>query len=186
MNKNYSTCDALPLKDEQIVRDVICAAKINDFWYRVQIGHREPHTNMCMVKFLDYGGYTTVSSEDLRQIRADFMTVPFQAIECVMANIRPFGGKDHMSECIMLIIFNKQIFQAVGERQWSPQASEALAELTRGKTLSAQVAGYTDDGIPEVLLYYHLSVNVRHQHQFNNDLPLFMFGLFSISASCVY
>lgn len=93
MNNNYSKCEALPLLDEQIVRDVICAAKINAFWYRVQIGYREPRTNVCIVKFLDYGGYTTVNTEDLRQIRADFMTVPFQAVECVLANIRPVEGK---------------------------------------------------------------------------------------------
>lgn len=93
MNNNYTKCEALPLTDEQIVRDVICAAQVNAFWYRVQIGHREPNSGVCVVKFLDYGGYTTINTDELRQIRADFMTVPFQAIECVLANVRPVDGK---------------------------------------------------------------------------------------------
>lgn len=91
MNNNYSKCETLPLLEEHIIRDVICAAKIHEFWYRVQIVCCEPR-NVCIVKFLDYGGYKTVNTEDLRQIRADFMTVPFQAIECVLANIRPVDG----------------------------------------------------------------------------------------------
>lgn len=92
MNNNYNKCDALPLLDNQIAKDVVCAAKVNDFWYRVQIGHHETRNKQCVVKFLDYGGYTTVNTEDLRQIRADFMTIPFQAIECVLSNVRPIEG----------------------------------------------------------------------------------------------
>jgi A-kinase anchor protein 1 len=33
----------------------------------------------CDIKFLDYGGYSRVSVATLRQIRSDFMTLPFQA-----------------------------------------------------------------------------------------------------------
>lgn len=104
MNNNYSKCDALPLLEDQVVRDLICAAKIHDFWYRVQIGHRDPLTNVCVVKFLDFGGFTTVQTEDLRQIRADFMTVPFQATECVLANIRPAKGKPSVIRCTLCLI----------------------------------------------------------------------------------
>lgn len=29
----------------------------------------------------------------LRQIRADFINLPFQAAECYLANVKPIGGK---------------------------------------------------------------------------------------------
>lgn len=43
--------------------------------------------------FVDYGGYSRVPASSLRQIRADFMTLPFQAIECLLANVAPTNGK---------------------------------------------------------------------------------------------
>lgn len=45
--------------------------------------------------FVDYGGYSRVPASSLRQIRADFMTLPFQAIECLLANVAPVSGKIH-------------------------------------------------------------------------------------------
>lgn len=49
-------------------------------------------TNTSYVSFLDYGGYAYVENNNLRQIRGDFMLLPFQAAECLLANIRPAGG----------------------------------------------------------------------------------------------
>lgn len=43
--------------------------------------------------FVDYGGYSRVPASSLRQIRADFMTLPFQAIECLLANVAPASGR---------------------------------------------------------------------------------------------
>ncbi len=42
--------------------------------------------------FVDDGGYSRVPASSLRQIRADFMTLPFQAIECLLANVAPASG----------------------------------------------------------------------------------------------
>jgi A-kinase anchor protein 1 len=42
--------------------------------------------------FVDYGGYSRVMASSLRQIRADFMSLPFQAIECLLANVGPVNG----------------------------------------------------------------------------------------------
>ena len=42
--------------------------------------------------FVDYGGYSRVMASSLRQIRADFMSLPFQAIECLLANVGPANG----------------------------------------------------------------------------------------------
>lgn len=44
------------------------------------------------MKFLDYGGFAYVENSKLRQIRGDFMLLPFQAAECVLANIKSVTG----------------------------------------------------------------------------------------------
>jgi hypothetical protein len=56
----------------------------------------DEETEACDIKFVDYGGYSTVNSSVLRQIRGDFMTLPFQAVECYLANVMPFGGTKHL------------------------------------------------------------------------------------------
>ena len=35
-------------------------------------------TDICDVKYLDYGGYSTLEAKELRKIRTDFMKLPFQ------------------------------------------------------------------------------------------------------------
>lgn len=49
----------------------------------------------CYVKFLDLGGLSYVENSMLRQIRVDFLSLPFQAAECYLADIKPPGGKWH-------------------------------------------------------------------------------------------
>lgn len=48
----------------------------------------------CDIKYVDYGGYSRVSSAMLKQIRSDFMTLPFEAVECYLANITPLESKN--------------------------------------------------------------------------------------------
>lgn len=44
--------------------------------------------------------------------------------------------------------------------EWSVEASQAIVELTQYRTLQAQIANYTETGLPEVHLYSYLSPNV--------------------------
>lgn len=76
----------------ELLDDAICCAPIDGIWYRVQIVSHNPEIQTCLVKYLDFGGYFSVSSTELRQIRKDFMTVPFQAMECLLSNIKPAGN----------------------------------------------------------------------------------------------
>lgn len=71
--------------------DAICAAPTMGGWYRAQIISVDEKSNSCDVKFLDYGGYLSVDASSLRQIRGDFLMLPFQAIECYLANVVPAG-----------------------------------------------------------------------------------------------
>lgn len=69
----------------------ICVAPAVDGWYRAQVVSTNEETQTSEIKFVDYGGYMTVNNSVLRQIRQDFMTLPFQATECYLANIKPSG-----------------------------------------------------------------------------------------------
>lgn len=86
---------------------------------------------------MDFGGYMTVNFAELRQIHADFMTVPFQAIECVMSNIR-----------------------APNNGEWSKEAADTIQNFTKDVILQAQIAGYTQDDLPEVYLFVSITKDV--------------------------
>lgn len=73
---------------------VICAAPVMDGWYRAQVVEVTHETDEVDVRFLDYGGYARVEAYALRQIRSDFLGLPFQATECYMSNIAPLPGNE--------------------------------------------------------------------------------------------
>ena len=68
------------MQREVIEPGLICVAKVDDRYYRLQVTAFEASEDSCEVKFLDYGGYGTFYVSDLKQIRSDFLTLPFQVI----------------------------------------------------------------------------------------------------------
>lgn len=132
LNQSYNMTETPQLP--KITENAICVSAVQGSWYRVQIVSHSPEDQHCLVKYLDYGGYANVSVSSLRQIRTDFMAVPFQSIECVLSNLKPSADSG-----------------------WSPAASEALYSLSKGLILQAQVAGYTAEGLPEIYLYASLA-----------------------------
>lgn len=135
MNQWYSMATAPELPE--IIDSAICALCVQDNWYRVQIVSHSSQAKTSLVKYLDFGGFTTVKSSELRQIHADFMSVPFQAIECVLSNIRP-----------------------PGDGEWSQEAADTITSFTQGVIMQAQIAGYTQDELPEVYLYVSITKDV--------------------------
>lgn len=89
MNQSYNMVETPQLPE--ITENAICVAAVRDNWYRVQVVSHNAENKSCLVKYLDYGGYASVSIINLRQIRTDFMGVPFQSIECVLSNVKPIG-----------------------------------------------------------------------------------------------
>lgn len=71
---------------------MIVATPIMSGWYRAMIVDVFENDE-CEVKFVDYGGFSRLPVASLRQIRVDFMTLPFQASECYLANVKPAKGK---------------------------------------------------------------------------------------------
>ncbi|XP_074603983.1 KH domain-containing protein akap-1-like [Brevipalpus obovatus] len=109
---------------------VICSVPMMGGWYRAMVvsilGEDE-----CEVKFVDYGGYEKVSISSLRQIRYDFMTLPFQASECYLANIKPTDE----------------------DQGWSEEANTVFHDLAQGQMLQAKIVAYADDGVPMIHLH---------------------------------
>lgn len=89
MNQSYASFESPALPNYSI--GTVCVGQIDGHWYRLQIIDYQPEATFCVAKYLDFGGYCEIQTTELRQIRTDFMTVPFQAIECNLADIKPKG-----------------------------------------------------------------------------------------------
>ena len=83
------------------------------------------------LRLVDIGGYVQVPIEDLRQIRVDFVSIPFQATECRLANLIP-----------------------VDENGWSEEAMDYFKALTQGQMLSAYVVGYSPGDCTSLIHLY--------------------------------
>ncbi|XP_065280492.1 A-kinase anchor protein 1, mitochondrial-like isoform X1 [Dermacentor albipictus] len=110
---------------------IICAAQVCGGWFRALVVGPSDENEECDIKFLDYGGYMTLSTSLLRQIRSDFMMLPFQASECYLANVQPVED----------------------DNVWSAEACATFEDLAQGQILQALIVGYADNGIPLVHLY---------------------------------
>lgn len=130
MNQCYIQEGNVPDIPRPIETGVICAAPMLNGWYRAQI-MATTETDEVDIKYVDYGGYSRISSLCLKQIRSDFMTLPFEAVECYMANITPLADESY----------------------FSVEAAAVLEELTQGKLLQAQVVAHAEDGLPYINLF---------------------------------
>lgn len=112
---------------------VICAAPaVEGAWWRAQVITFYKDTKEVEIRYVDYGGYDRVKIDSLRQIRSDFVTLPFQGAEVLLDNIAPLPGED----------------------RFSAEATSALEEMTRGVALLAQVSNYDNNtGLPLVHLW---------------------------------
>ncbi|VBB26430.1 unnamed protein product [Acanthocheilonema viteae] len=112
--------------------DKLCVAPAFDGWYRAVTLDYYQEEDEVMVRYVDYGGYGRLPRSDLRQIRTDFMTLPFQATECYLAHVMP----------------------ADGTTKWSDEARELFQMLTQGRTLECYVVGYhIEDSRPFVEIF---------------------------------
>jgi len=113
---------------------VICAAPTSYGWHRAVLTEfSEPDSldtngivsKMAKVKFLDYGGYLDIPVNHLKQLRVDFMNLPFQAIEVKLEGIEKTQDDD----------------------------KEDLQQLINNYQLKMVITSLTSDSIPLVKLY---------------------------------
>nr|XP_054316158.1 A-kinase anchor protein 1, mitochondrial isoform X2 [Pongo pygmaeus] len=117
---------------DDILVTVICAAPGADgAWWRAQVVASYEETNEVEIRYVDYGGYKRVKVDVLRQIRSDFVTLPFQGAEVLLDSVMPLSDDD----------------------QFSPEADAAMSEMTGNTALLAQVTSYSPTGLPLIQLW---------------------------------
>ncbi|CRL00728.1 CLUMA_CG013984, isoform B [Clunio marinus] len=102
-------------------------------WYRaeivaIQVNKTLPHELLFDVYFLDYGDNQFVSKKDILELRADFLSLRFQAIECFLAHVQPSNNESKLDE-------------------WDEKSVEKFEELVqpaRWKKLISKVVAYKD------------------------------------------
>ncbi|KAM9686389.1 tudor and KH domain-containing protein [Trichechus inunguis] len=117
------------------VGDIVAAPlPANGSWYRARVLGTLENGNLDLY-FVDFGDNGDSPLEDLRALRSDFLSLPFQAIECSLARIAPSG------------------------EQWEEEALDEFDRLTHcadWKPLVAKISSYVHTGIstwPEIYLY---------------------------------
>ena len=86
------------------VDSILCVAPMNGRWHRAQIMSFMPDGVTAEIKLMDEGGYACIDTASLRQIREDFLYLPFQAAECYLANIAPSKCvASHLSACYVVV-----------------------------------------------------------------------------------
>ncbi|KAM4048096.1 A-kinase anchor protein 1, mitochondrial isoform 1-T2 [Anomaloglossus baeobatrachus] len=112
---------------------VICASPAGDNgWWRAQVVAYYKDSDEVEIRYVDYGGYERVKAGVLRQIRSDFVTLPFQGAEVLLDNVVPLADEDH----------------------FSAEADDSANLMTRGTALLAQVTSYDGaTGLPLVQLW---------------------------------
>ncbi|XP_018425837.1 PREDICTED: A-kinase anchor protein 1, mitochondrial [Nanorana parkeri] len=102
---------------------ILCAAPVGpSVWWRAQVMAYFEDTEEVEILYVDYGGYNRVKINTLRQIRSDFVSLPFQGVEVLLDNVIPLGDEDH----------------------FSAEADAAVKELTRGAPMLTQVTNYDE------------------------------------------
>ncbi|XP_048375026.1 A-kinase anchor protein 1, mitochondrial [Sphaerodactylus townsendi] len=123
----------IPTMPTPVEVGVVCAAPgVDGAWWRAQVVGYFKDSGEVEIRYVDYGGYERVKIDTLRQIRSDFVTLPFQGTEVLLDNIVPLPDEDHFSS----------------------EADIAVSEMTRGTPLLAQVTNYDSvTGLPLIQLW---------------------------------
>lgn len=134
MLANYSLTGAESEVMRPIATGSVLAVFSDDKWYRCQVVGYNPAVDTADIKFVDHGGYTTVSASQLRQLKSEFLRLPFQAIEVYFAHVNP---ADHEVQV------------------------DIASEILFHSSVSLQLVGSAEDGIPMVQAYYYDGDYVR-------------------------
>ncbi|XP_007949054.1 tudor and KH domain-containing protein [Orycteropus afer afer] len=133
MTQHYE--NSLPEDLTVQVGDIVAAPlPTNGSWYRARVLGTLENGNLDLY-FVDFGDNGDCPLKDLRTLRSDFLSLPFQAIECSLAQIAPSG------------------------EQWEAEALDEFDRLTHcadWTPLVAKISSYVQTGIstwPKIYLY---------------------------------
>jgi tudor domain-containing protein 2 len=118
--------------NEPYLGQIVAAMLLNDNkWYRAEIVAIQPSETddlVLDVYFLDYGDQQFVTRKDILELRADFLSLRFQAIECFLAHVQPTNTGSKFEEW---------------DRD-SIEAFESLVQVAQWKKLISKVVAYKE------------------------------------------
>ncbi|XP_025160575.1 KH domain-containing protein akap-1 isoform X2 [Harpegnathos saltator] len=112
-----------------LTRGMFYVANWFDIWVRVRMEKPDPSGEKHKMRLLDHGGYYEFSSSQIRDIRLEYLSLPFQAIEIFLAHIQPKNGV------------------------WLDEAYHVIAQICFGVVGQAQVEGYVDSNVYTNIYY---------------------------------
>ncbi|XP_015667732.1 A-kinase anchor protein 1, mitochondrial [Protobothrops mucrosquamatus] len=123
----------IPTMPTPVEVGVVCAAPgVEGAWWRAQVVGYFKDVSEVEIRYVDYGGYDRVKIDLLRQIRSDFVTLPFQGAEVLLDNVVPLPDDDNFSS----------------------EADTVVSEMTRDTPLLAEVTNYDSaTGLPLIQLW---------------------------------
>ncbi|CAK9799454.1 KH domain-containing protein akap-1 [Anthophora quadrimaculata] len=133
MAQLYDTTES-PAVPDKLSRGMILVANWYNRWVRVCVEQPDPHGEQHLVRLVDHGGYWFFSNAEMKKIRSDYLTLPFQAIEVFLANIQPKNG------------------------EWVQEAFNVVSHMCCGIVGQAQIEGYIN-----TYTYVNLFLNI-HKH----------------------
>lgn len=101
-------------------------------WYRAEIVAIQPNSNDLIldVYLVDYGDQQFVGRKDILELRTDFLSLRFQAIECFLANVQPIhSGSSKFEEWDRKAI--EKFESLVQVAQWKKMISKTVAYKER-------------------------------------------------------
>lgn len=147
---------AVPELPSPITLGTISAAFLDGKWCRSQVVGVSVDENVITVRFLDVGGYREMPRHNVKQIRTDFLSLPFQATEVFLSEVTPPND----------------------EADFSAEATKYLEELlAESGTPQALVKGWNMSDMPLVDLI------VRKDGKFESVADLLMRKGYAISLN---
>lgn len=160
MCEAYSNAET-PRIDFPAAENSVCGGFSVNQWYRVLILSNDAETEKAYVAFLDYGGFAYIDYCNLRQLRSDFLTLPFQAQGCILHGVKPIGGMyiipwqfDKMPTAYFRSVIHILFIFA---EDWTQEATDHISAVTSGNTCVTQIAGSTIWDEPFVLVFVRKS-----------------------------
>ncbi|XP_070495049.1 tudor and KH domain-containing protein homolog [Chironomus tepperi] len=128
---NQKENQALHAIREPYLGQIVAAMFLADNkWYRAEIVAIQPNSDDLVldVYFLDYGDQQFVGRKEILELRADFLSLRFQAIECFLAHVQPTNTGSKFEE-------------------WDRQAIDKFEEIVQAgkwKKMISKVVTYKD------------------------------------------
>ena len=95
----------------------------------IQVNETMPHELLFDVYFLDYGDNQFIGKKDILELRADFLSLRFQAIECFLAHVHPLNDRSKLDEWDMKAV--EKFEEMVQVAHWKKLISKVVAYKER-------------------------------------------------------